>query len=163
MTAGRNFGEGIRLIDLLTSLGAWNWAILGIVLLLLELVFPGVFLVWFGLGGLLTALIAMFFSGSALIATWEVETLLFLIFSVILVFVGRNFFRRDRETDEPLLNRRTDQIIGRMAILEEPVLDGQGRVRVDDTIWRVKGPDLPSGTQVRLIAFKDGVFIIEKV
>lgn len=151
------------MVDLLTSLGAWNWGILGIILLMLELVFPGVFLVWFGVGALLTASIALLFSGSQLIATWELQTVLFLIFSVILVLLGRNFFRRDRETDEPLLNRRTDQIIGRVVILDEPVVDGNGHVRIDDTIWRAKGSDLPSGTRVRLVSFDGGAFSIEKV
>lgn len=151
------------MFDLFISLGAWNWGVLGIILLLLELVFPGVFLVWFGLGALLTAFISLLFSGSSLIATWEVQTILFLIFSVILVLIGRNFFRRDRETDEPLLNRRTDQLIGRIVVLDEPVVDGSGHVRVDDTIWRAKGTDIPSGTRVRLISFDDGAFTIEKV
>lgn len=151
------------MVDLLISLGAWNWGILGIILLLLELVFPGVFLVWFGLGALLTAFFTLLFSGWLLITTWEMQTILFLIFSVILVLIGRNFFRRDRETDEPLLNRRTDQIIGRIVVLDEPIVDGNGHVRVDDTIWRAKGTNLPSGTRVRLVSFDDGAFTIEKV
>ena len=79
-----------------------------------------------------------------------------------MVLIGRNFFRRDRETDEPLLNRRTDQIIGKTVVLEEPVRDGKGRIRFDDTIWRIKGPDLPEGTEVKVVAFENGVFTIEK-
>ena len=150
------------MFDLLMTLGAWNWVVLGFILLLLELVFPGVFFVWFGLGALLTALVSLLFYNLPWIAFWEVEVIFFLIFSIIMVLIGRNFFRRDRETDEPLLNRRTDQIIGKIVVLEEPVQDGKGRIRVDDTIWRIKGPDLPEGTEVKVVAFENGVFTIEK-
>ena len=150
------------MFDLLMTLGAWNWVVLGFILLLLELVFPGVFFVWFGLGALLTALVSLLFYNLPWIAFWEVEVIFFLIFSVIMVLIGRNFFRRDRETDEPLLNRRTDQIIGKTVVLEEPVRDGKGRIRFDDTIWRIKGPDLPEGTEVKVVAFENGVFTIEK-
>ncbi len=150
------------MFDLLMTLGAWNWVVLGFILLLLELIFPGVFFVWFGLGALLTALVSLLFYHLPWVASWEVEVIFFLIFSIIMVLIGRNFFRRDRETDEPLLNRRTDQIIGKRVVLEEPVRDGKGRIRVDDTIWRIKGPDLPEGTEVKVIAFDNGVFTIEK-
>ncbi|AQT46742.1 NfeD family protein [Bartonella choladocola] len=150
------------MFDLLMTLGAWNWVVLGFILLLLELIFPGVFFVWFGLGALLTALVSLLFYHLPWVASWEMEVIFFLIFSIIMVLIGRNFFRRDRETDEPLLNRRTDQIIGKRVVLEEPVRDGKGRIRVDDTIWRIKGPDLPEGTEVKVIAFDNGVFTIEK-
>ena len=150
------------MFDLLMTLGAWNWVVLGFILLLLELVFPGVFFVWFGLGALLTALVSLLFYNLPWIAFWEVEVIFFLIFSIIMVLIGRNFFRRDRETDEPLLNRRTDQIIGKIVVLEEPVKDGKGRIRFDDTIWRIKGPDLPEGNEVKVVAFENGVFTIEK-
>ena len=150
------------MFDLLMTLGAWNWVVLGFVLLLLELIFPGVFFVWLGLGALLTALVSLLFYHLPWVASWEVEVIFFLIFSIIMVLIGRNFFRRDRETDEPLLNRRTDQIIGKRVVLEEPVRDGKGRIRVDDTIWRIKGPNLPEGTEVKVIAFDNGVFTIEK-
>ena len=150
------------MFDLLMALGAWNWVVLGFILLLLELVFPGVFFVWFGLGALLTALVSLLFYNLPWIAFWEVEVIFFLIFSIIMVLIGRNFFRRDRETDEPLLNRRTDQIIGKIVVLEKPVHDGKGRIRIDDTIWRIKGPDLSEGTEVKIVAFENGVFTIEK-
>ena len=150
------------MFDLLMTLGAWNWVVLGFILLLLELIFPGVFFAWFGLGALLTALVSLLFYNLSWIAHWEVEVIFFLIFSIIMVLIGRNFFRRDRETDEPLLNRRTDQIIGKKVVLEEPVRDGKGRIRVDDTIWRIKGPDLPEGAEVKVVAFDNGVFTIEK-
>ena len=54
---------------------------------------------------------------------------------------------RGDESDQPLLNRRGEQLIGRIATLTEPIKDGRGRVRIGDTMWRVSGPDLPAGAQ----------------
>ena len=58
-------------------------------------------------------------------------------------------------TDQPLLNRRGAQLIGRIATLAEPIKDGRGRIRIGDTLWRVSGPDLPAGTRVRVKAATD--------
>ena len=35
--------------------------------------------------------------------------------------------------------------------LEKPIVDGAGTVRIDDTIWRVAGPDAPAGSRVRVV------------
>ena len=58
-------------------------------------------------------------------------------------------------TDQPLLNRRGEQLVGRIATLTEPINDGRGRIKLGDTLWRVSGPDLPAGTQVRVKAATD--------
>jgi membrane protein implicated in regulation of membrane protease activity len=39
--------------------------------------------------------------------------------------------------------------------LERPIVDGIGTVRIDDTVWRVTGPDCPAGSRVR-VAHADG-------
>ena len=48
--------------------------------------------------------------------------------------------------DNPFLNRRADALVGRVFTLEKPIIDGAGTVRIDDTVWRVAGPDTPAGT-----------------
>jgi membrane protein implicated in regulation of membrane protease activity len=51
----------------------------------------------------------------------------------------------------PFLNKRTEALIGRVFTLEKPIIDGSGTVRIDDTIWRVAGPDAPAGSRVRIV------------
>ena len=71
-------------------------------------------------------------------------------------FAGKKIMgRRGDETDQPLLNRRGDQLVGRTATLTEPITNGRGRVKFGDTMWRVSGPDLPVGTTVRVKAAAD--------
>ena len=54
---------------------------------------------------------------------------------------------RGGERDQPFLNRRAEALVGRVFTLEKPIVDGVGTVRIDDTVWRVTGPDSPAGTR----------------
>ena len=62
-------------------------------------------------------------------------------------------------TDRPFLNRRADGYVGRVFTLDKPIVDGVGTVRIDDTVWRVSGPDCPAGSRVK-IARADGVSLL---
>jgi hypothetical protein len=55
----------------------WHWIVGGIVLVLAELVIPSFFIVWFGLGALLTGLLTLAFdlSVTAQLATWTLASL----------------------------------------------------------------------------------------
>lgn len=65
-----------------------------------------------------------------------------------------------RSTDEPDLNQRHAQLVGRSAVVAEPIVRGRGKVRVDDTLWPAEGPDLPSGTPVRIAGARGGVLVV---
>ncbi len=141
------------ILEFLTDLGIWNWLVFGLALLILEILAPGFFFIWFGLAALVTGALAFLLSSSAGFS-WQLQTVVFLLLAVILVLAGRRFFgSRSNDADEPLLNRRGEQLVGQRATLTEPIENGRGRIRINDTMWRVKGPDLPAGTEVRVIAF----------
>jgi membrane protein implicated in regulation of membrane protease activity len=84
---------------------------------------------------------------------WQVQVLVFLVLALISAYAGNRLMRgRSGDSDMPLLNQRGEQMIGKLATLTEPIKDGHGRIRIGDTLWRVSGPDLPVGTQVRVKA-----------
>jgi inner membrane protein len=60
-------------------------------------------------------------------------------------------------TDEPHLNHRGEQLIGRLALVVEPIRDGRGKVQIGDGVWLATGPDLPCGCKVRVIAAIDAI------
>ena len=60
-------------------------------------------------------------------------------------------------SDQPELNRRGAQLIGRVLVLAEAIEGGRGKVRVGDTLWPVEGPDAPAGAEVRVTAAKTTV------
>ncbi len=66
------------------------------------------------------------------------------------------------ETDQPDLNRRPDQLVGRVAVVEEPIVHGRGRVRLDDTLWMADGPDAPAGAEMRVTAARGAVLRVER-
>ncbi|TPL86414.1 NfeD family protein [Mesorhizobium sp. B2-3-13] len=144
------------MIDRIVSeLGPWNWMVLGFVLLVVEVIAPGFFMLWIGIAALIVGAVSLLVWDAA-IWTWQVQVLLFLVLSLVSAFAGKKLMGgHDQPSDQPLLNRRGAQMIGRMATLAEPIRDGRGRIKLGDTLWRVSGPDLPAGTQVRVTAAAD--------
>lgn len=133
--------------DLFASLGNWNWLILGLVLVGLELLTPGVFLFWLGLAAFLVGALSF-----AIDASWQTQILMFAVFAVAAVPLWRRMARAKPGTAaSPFLNKRADALVGRVFTLEKPIVDGTGTVRVDDTIWRVAGPDTPAGSRVKIV------------
>lgn len=140
---------------IISELGPWNWMVLGFVLLVMEVIAPGVFMLWIGIAALLIGVVSLLIWDAA-IWTGQVQVLAFLVLSLVSAYVGKKVVgRRDSITDQPLLNRRGQQLIGRMATLAEPIRNGRGRIKLGDTLWRVSGPDLPAGTQVRVVGAAD--------
>jgi inner membrane protein len=133
--------------EIFSTLGTWNWLIFGFLLMALELLAPGVFMFWLGLAALLVGLVSFAFNPS-----WQTQLLMFAIFAVAAVPAWRYFARSaGSSSDSPFLNNRTKALIGREFTLDKPIIDGTGTVRIDDTIWRVAGPDAPAGSRVRVV------------
>ena len=134
--------------EMFATLGSWNWLIFGVVLMALELLAPGVFLFWLGLAALLVGLLSF-----ALQPSWQLQILMFAIFAACAVPLWRRVALSNIAVSlsNPFLNKRTEALIGRVFTLEKPIVDGSGTVRIDDTIWRVAGPDAPAGSRVKIV------------
>ncbi len=131
-------------------LDQYGWWTAGLVLLIAEMLVPGIFLMWFGFAALLTGVVDVLVPG----LDWRWQTVVFSVLSVALVFGIRPLIGHslEAESDRPDLNRRLHSLIGQSADLVKPIENGHGEVRIGDTLWRVTGPDLPAGTRVRVIA-----------
>lgn len=141
--------------SIVAELGPWNWMLLGFILLCLEIFAPGVFLLWIGIAALIVGSASLLLWDAAL-WSWQVQVLVFLVLALVSAYIGKKIVRdREDPSDQPLLNRRGAQMIGRTATLTEPIKEGRGRIKLGDTTWRVSGPDLPAGTQVRVTAAAD--------
>ncbi len=144
------------------ELGPWNWIAIGLVLLALEIAVPGVFLLWFGLAGIIVGALSLMFHNASF-WPWEFQVVLFLGLSIVLAWYGKRLMDKGDVTDEPLLNKRSEQMIGRLATLTEPVVDGYGRIKIGDSLWRVKGPDLASGVKVKVTSVVGNELVVEAV
>ena len=131
------------------------WAVLALLLIAAETLAPGAFLLWMGLAAAAVFLGVLLVPGIPVLA----QAAAFVVLSFVTIQVYRKWFRKAaRQSDQPLLNRRAAQAIGRVAELEQAIDRGRGRIRLDDAFWTVEGPDLPAGTPVRVIAV-DGMVL----
>jgi inner membrane protein len=145
------------LINSIGSYGPWVWVVVGVILLALELVIPGGFLLWLGIAGIVTGLAALFQP-----IDWPFQFLLFGGLSLIAIVAWLRYTKgREAPTDKPFLNRRADVYVGHEAVLDEPIRDGYGRLSLGDTIWRIAGPDLPAGQKVRVVSTDGAVLRVE--
>lgn len=142
------------------ALGNWNWFLAAGLLLLLELALPGTFMLWLGLAAAATGFIAF-----AVPLGWQAGLAVFAVLSVAFVLLGRSILRRgaDRQSDQPFLNQRGEALVGQEFLLIDPIVAGAGRVRVGDSVWRVTGPDLPSGRRVRVSKVDGSVLVVQAV
>jgi hypothetical protein len=126
-------------------LGNWFWFVTMGLLLFGELFLPGVFFIWLALAAAAVGLLDLVFDFG-----WRIELIVFAALSVIGVFGGRQLLRRRHvlEGDRPSLNQRMYDFVGRSYVLDEPIVEGRGRLTIDSTIWDVRGPDAPAGTRV---------------
>lgn len=148
------------MIEFLNGPTYWAWFILGVVLIVMEMVAPGVVFLWLGLAALATGVVT--FSASTL--SWEVQLLTFAVLSAVSIVAGRRFVARNvAPHDHPGLNARGSTYIGKTYVLTEAVVNGTGRLTIDDTIWMVSGADAPTGTKVR-VSGQDGTILkIERI
>ena len=125
------------------------WAALAVTLFAAEALAPGAFMLWMGIAAAAVFLTVWAIDGMSVL----LQVILFVVLSFVSIQVYRTWFRqRARPSDQPLLNRRAEQLIGRVVTLDQPISAGVGRAKVDDAFWVVAGPDLPQGSTVRVVA-----------
>ena len=125
------------------------WAAIALLLFAAEAMAPGAFMLWLGFAAVAMALVVLVAPGLG----WLAQAVLFSVLALISVAVYRRWFRgRGRQSDKPLLNRRAEQLVGSVAVLDQAIEGGRGRVKIDDAFWTVEGPDLPVGMRVRVVA-----------
>ena len=149
----------MEIIAFLAENGPWSWVVAGLVLLALELVLPGGFLVWLGIGAILTGLLTLIQP-----LPWAVQWLIFGLFSLVSILLWLRITQKRRRAGlGPELNRRADQYIGHEAVLDTPIHDGFGRLALGDSVWRIAGPDLPVGQRIRIVGAEGPVLRVEAV
>lgn len=138
----------------ITFTSLWFWLGFGVLLIILEVLFGAhFFLFWLGAVSLMVSVITWLFPD----VHWHYQLLIFALGSLISIIGWRQFIKHhpfNKVTST--LNRRMQQYMGRSFTLEDPIVNGIGRIKVGDTYWRVEGPNLSAGTDVIVVGV-DGV------
>jgi membrane protein implicated in regulation of membrane protease activity len=145
----------------------WHWLALGAVLMVLEVLAPGVIFLWLGIAAIAVGIILFVVPGFG----WEVQLIVFAVVAVFTTLAGRRLAGarqpRDDEPDpaDPGLNRRAERYIGRTFVLEDTTLNGRGKIGIGDSLWQVvvepAGTELFQGARVVVVGVDGATLIVE--
>src|SRR5690606_32416968 len=143
-------------MDWLDGFGAhWVWLTLGLVLAGLEMLLPGVYLIWLAVAAIVTGVLTLAFDLSL-----PLQVIDFVFLSLIIAFSAKRFLReKPIESADPLMNRRGARLVGETALVVHAIEHGSGRVKLGDSEWIARGPDAAAGERVR-ISGSDGAILL---
>lgn len=135
----------------------WVWLTLGLVLAALEMVVPGVYLIWLAVAALLTGLLTALLDISV-----PVQIVDFVFLSLILAFSARRILRdKPIASSDPLMNRRGARMVGEIAVVSQTIENGSGRIHLGDSDWIAHGPDAGIGARVRITGHEGAILLVE--
>jgi len=136
----------------------WHWWIIGLLLIVLEIFAPSAFFLWMGISAGIVGVVLFIAPDLG----WEYQFMIFAIFSIVSIALWRRFAKTSSEaSDHPTLNRRGEQYVGRTFTLLEPIVNGMGKIKVDDSTWKISGEDCEAGTRVKITGIDGTIFKIE--
>ncbi len=137
----------------------WYWWVLAVGFLAVEIVVTGFFFLWLSVSAFIVGTVLLLIPATS----FEMQLFLFSVLAVSSIWAWRKYARTREveQTDHPFLNKRGEQYIGRTFDLVAAIENGQGKIKVGDSIWKVQGEDCPLGTKVRVVAVKGTVFEVE--
>ena len=143
------------MIHYLQNLSFWDWLALATILLILEVFGAGGYLLWIGLAAACVGVLTYLFP--ELPWVWQ-----FFLFGLLAILTAVLWWRRQRSplppSDQPGLNRRGSELLGRRFALHEAIIEGRGKIKAGDSLWLVSGPDLPAGSLIKVVA-QEGVIL----
>ena len=136
----------------------WYWLAAGLILLGIEMLAPGFYLMFFGAAALGTGVLALFVP-----LPWQALVTVFAVLSVVGVVAGRRWYASREDEGSATLNRRSAALIGRRTRLREALTADGGEIYIDDTRWAAQGPELPAGAEVEVISVQGSRVIVKAV
>lgn len=144
-------------MEFLSNIEFWHWWVAAALFIVIEMLDGSGHFIWLGISAAIVGALSW-----AIGMSWQTEMFLFALFSVGSIFAWRAYKRNNPDVDNyPTLNRRGTNHIGRTFTLTDPIVDGVGKVNVDDTIWIVRGPDLAAGSKIKVAGLDGTSFIVE--
>ena len=145
---------------MLGPIAFWHWWILAAILIGIEVFAPTTLFLWTGVAAAAVGFLVLIAPGLG----WEYQVLVFAVVSVASVLAHRQYARRHPvRSDSPNLNRRAQQYVGRTFTLEDPIVNGQGKIKVDDSTWKIEGTDMGAGRRVKVIGVDGTILKVEEV
>ena len=146
-------------MDWLSGNDHWVWLTLGLMLAGLEMLIPGVYLIWLAAAAIITGVLTL-----TLDLSLPVQLIDFVFLSLIVAFSAKRFLgERPIESSDPLMNRRGARLVGETALVVQAIEHGSGRVRLGDSEWLAHGPNAAAGERVRISGSEGAILLVEPV
>ena len=148
-------------MTLLSGIVYWHWLVFALLLIMLEmLVLPVTYFLWMGVAAGVVGMLMLALPQ----LSFFLQIVIFALISVLTLVLHKRYLKANPpQTDAPALNRRGEQYVGRVFTLEEPIVNGVGKVKVDDTSWKVSGEDMAGGGRIKVIGVDGTTFKVEAV
>lgn len=127
----------------------------GLVFCISEICIAGYFLSWLGISSIFTAFFTYLLPSSIII-----QSALFSVFFLAAFFVTK-LIRKNHDTKtSSFINEYEDKLIGTTVTLQTPIKNGIGHIKINDTLWKVNGPDAEAGLTVEVIEIRNNALIV---
>jgi hypothetical protein len=137
----------------------WLWLIGGVLLLIMEVIAPGFFLVFVGAAAIAAGLFTVLFGLGV-----ASQLALFALYAFIALLVGRRFYSvRATPSNDPLLNDPARRLVGKVVTVAAAVDEHNGRVRVGDSEWSARGGPAAIGDRVRITGVEGNCLNVEPI
>jgi membrane protein implicated in regulation of membrane protease activity len=147
------------MIEFAMNLQWWHWWIAAAVLGAIETLLPGAVVIWFAAAAAVVGALLL-----VMPIPWQLQLVLFGALGIAALFAWRRYKQSNPETsDQPRLNQRSAQYVGQVCVLTEAIAQGYGKARVGDGVWKVRGPELPAGARVKVVAAEGALLVVEAV
>ena len=145
--------------EFLTNLQYWHWWVLGIICLAIEMFAPGAIFLWFGASAAVLGVLLLIMPD----LSWQLQITLFSVLSLLSILGWRQYRKNvpEESNDYPTLNKRGEELVGRVFTLDEPIVNNYGKIRVDDTMWKINGTDAQAGQRVKVVSLEGTVLKVE--
>jgi len=141
----------------------WIWLIVGMVLIGLEIIVPGVSLIWFGISALVVGTVNYFFAMPLTLAL-----LLWIVIGGIILGIVLKYQKKWSQKENGRIDVNRHLIDSKRGVVVEKVDQFFARAKFEEPIlgdreWQVKGENLEVGDIVEILSVEGNYFKVQKI
>ncbi len=151
----------MNVTDMLFQANDWTWFILAAVLMLVELVLPGLFMIWIAAAAFVMGVFMLLLPVTL---SWQIQWLIFALLCAAVIFLSRRFLDNDNDkTHNHSLNKRGQRLVGTILTVDTVSSADRGKARIGDSFWTISGNDLVKGAEMQVVDIEGNVLVVEPV
>ena len=139
---------------LFENLNYLHWLVFGLALVIVELFFWSIFLLWIGASAITISIVFYLFPE----VSWGLQVLSFVLLSAVSTFLAKKYFPVKTVDDELSINAKSH--IGKECTVVS-IDNSIVKVRLGESLWFAKGCEMSVGQKVQIVDVESSTFIVE--